>query len=178
MERKFNNNEAGRKFGTGLLLITIALLALWVPVVIDKLTDFNSFRMGILNQPFSDEMGNVLIYLLPSLEILTIILLISKKNNRYGIYLSAILMFLFTGYVGLALAGAWEKLPCGCGSIISGMTWNEHFFFNLAFLALSIAGIYLSHSQRRNPTGCEVAEGGSAKRQYKTHFFTFKFSKK
>lgn len=179
MKWSFRQEKFKDRFSIGLfLVITIALLALWIPVVIDKLMDFSSFRMGILNQPFSDHLGNILIYVLPVVEILTITLLIGNKTNRYGMYMSAILMFLFTGYVGLALAGAWEKLPCGCGSVINGMSWKQHFIFNVVFLALSIAGVYLSNSQRRNFTGCEVAEGGSAKRLYHKPFFHFqKFEK-
>lgn len=158
------------KSGTWLFIVSLTLLTLWIPVTLDKLINFTAFRTGILNQPFSSSIGKVLIFMLPLLEILTILLLIGNRTNRYGIFMSTILMSLFTSYVGLALAGAWEKLPCGCGSVISGMSWTEHFIFNLAFLALSIAGIYLSNLQRRHLTGCEVAEGGSAKRLIKSIF--------
>lgn len=51
-----------------LNIVVLLLLVLWIPVVIDKLTDFEAFKNGIFNQPFSDSLGNVLIYTLPVLE--------------------------------------------------------------------------------------------------------------
>ncbi|MBL1410975.1 hypothetical protein JKG61_19610 [Sphingobacterium sp. C459-1T] len=74
------------------------------------------------------------------MEILTVILLITDRFRRLGLLLSSIWMAAFTGYIGLALLGAWGKLPCGCGLIISGISWMQHFWFNLFFLAISITG--------------------------------------
>ncbi|GAA0886530.1 hypothetical protein GCM10009120_51290 [Sphingobacterium siyangense subsp. cladoniae] len=156
---------SGKK-GIALLLIILSLLALWIPVTIDKLTDFTVFKKGILNQPFSDGLGYVLIYALPVLECGAVICLISEKLRGTGLVLSTLLMVAFTGYVGMALLGAWEKLPCGCGSVISGMTWLQHFFFNVFFLLLSITGHYLWYKLRGSNAGSETAEGGSAKRLY------------
>lgn len=157
------------KIGKRLLAITLALLALWIPVGIDKLTDFEAFKSGILNQPFSDSLGNMLIYTLPVLECTIIICLISKGWRKVGLVLSTLLMAAFTGYVGIALLGAWEKLPCGCGSVISGMTWMQHFFFNLFFLLLSISGLYLWYKSRSSNAGGGTAEGVSAKRHNKKY---------
>ncbi|HMR83035.1 MAG TPA: hypothetical protein PKE30_07885 [Niabella sp.] len=152
----------------------LALLALWIPVAIDKLTDFETFKSGIYNQPFSDSLGNVLIYTLPVLECATIIFLIYEGWRKVGLILSTMLMTAFTGYVGIALLGAWEKLPCGCGSVISGMSWPKHFLFNLLFLFLSLSGLYLWRKLRSGDAGSEAAEGGSAKRHIKQYSLTSK----
>lgn len=146
-----------------------------MPVVIDKLTDFEAFKKGILNQPFSNQLGYVLIYALPVLEIATVICLVYPKFQRAGLLLSTFLMVAFTGYVGVAPAGAWEKLPCECGSVISGMTWLQHFFFNLLFLFLSGWGLYLWYKLRGSNAGGETTESGSAKRQIKKYSLTSKF---
>src|SRR5690606_13210286 len=53
-------------------IVIALLLLLWVPVSIDKMVDFASFKDGILNQPFSDSLGHILIYTLPAFELLTV----------------------------------------------------------------------------------------------------------
>jgi hypothetical protein len=146
-------------------LIIITLLLLWIPVSMDKLLNFGTFKTGILIQPFSDDLGKVLIYSLPVLETAVVVLLIIEAWRMLGLWLSAVLMAAFTVYIGIALLGAWEKLPCGCGSVISGLNWKQHFWFNLFFLLLSITGILLQRNLQRNDgSGLAKAEGVSAKR--------------
>ncbi|WP_188876125.1 MauE/DoxX family redox-associated membrane protein [Sphingobacterium alkalisoli] len=143
--------------------ITVALLLLWIPVSIDKLINFQQFRYGILQQPLSYTIAWVVIYTLPVLEISIVILLViqnlrdSAKRRNVGIWrfhltnpflLSSLLMAAFTGYVGLALLGAWGKVPCACGSVISGMSWMQHFWFNTLFLTISITGVILHKKSR------------------------------
>ena len=136
-----------------LTLILLILLTLWIPVTLDKIIDFEIFKSGILRQPFSDVLGHILIYTLPAIEGLIILFLLIPSMRYKGMQLSLGLMLVFTVYVGLALAGAWKKLPCGCGSVISGLTWKQHFFFNLFFTALSAAGVYLTNLQRGRAAG-------------------------
>nr|WP_312362415.1 MauE/DoxX family redox-associated membrane protein [Sphingobacterium sp.] len=145
----------------------ILLLLLWVAVSIDKLLDFAAFKDGILRQPFSDSLGYILIYTLPALELITVLGLVTEKFRKPGLVLSMVLMTAFTAYIAVALLGAWEELPCGCGSIISGMNWTQHFFFNLFFLMLSGWGYYLWYKLRGSDIGNETTEGVSAKRLIK-----------
>ncbi|MBD1426071.1 MauE/DoxX family redox-associated membrane protein [Sphingobacterium arenae] len=160
-----------KKKTTYITLISIALLLLWIPVSLDKLLHFETFKAGILRQPFSDTLGQVLIYLLLPLEILVVGLIVSSRFRLLGFGLSSLLMAAFTGYIGIALLDAWEKLPCGCGSVISGMSWMQHFWFNLFFLALSIWGYYLQRGLHRNSgSRPAVVEGLSAKRQHTNIF--------
>ncbi|CDS92102.1 conserved membrane hypothetical protein [Sphingobacterium sp. PM2-P1-29] len=149
-------------------IVIVLLLLLWVPVSIDKITDFAAFKSGILRQPFSDNLGYILIYILPALELITVLALVMEKFRKAGLILSTVLMTAFTAYIAVALLGAWEKLPCGCGSVISGMNWTQHLFFNLFFLLLSIAGLYLWYKLRNSSVGSEAVEGGSAKRHIKS----------
>ncbi|WP_286770080.1 MauE/DoxX family redox-associated membrane protein [Sphingobacterium sp. 40-24] len=165
METTITYQDQRKRKQIAFNIVIALLLLLWVPVSIDKIIDFASFKDGILKQPFSNDLGYVLIYTLPALELLIAFALVSEKFRRIGLILSTLLMAVFTGYIGVALLGAWEKLPCGCGSVISGMTWIQHFFFNLFFLALSISGLYLWYKLRGSDVGNRTTEGGSAKRQ-------------
>mgnify|MGYP003808960451 CR=1 FL=1 len=162
--------QMGMKRRIVLQVVIVFLLLLWIPVSIDKITNFENFKTGILNQPFSDKLGHVLVYILPGGELLTATALVSEKFRGPGLVSSCLLMSFFTGYIAIALLGAWERLPCGCGLVIRGMTWTQHFFFNLFFLFLSGWGYYLWHKLRGTSAGGGTAKGVSAKRQYKSIF--------
>lgn len=125
-------------------IIIISLLLLWIPVTIDKIINFESFKAGILRQPISETFQFLAMYTLPLAELITAILLISKKFQRSGLILSIILMSVFTSYVAFALIGAFGKIPCSCGSIISSFNWQQHLWFNIIFLCLSGLGLILN----------------------------------
>lgn len=146
-------------------LLTLLLLALWIPVTLDKMLNFPVFETGILRQPFDDRLGQVLIFVLPVLEALIILMLLLPAFRKWGFALSTLLMLAFTAYIGVALAGAWEHLPCGCGSVINGLSWKQHFFFNLFFLLCSGYGFYRLNIPQDGAMGGETVKGGPAKRQ-------------
>ncbi|MGE9310804.1 MauE/DoxX family redox-associated membrane protein [Niabella sp. CJ426] len=131
-----------------IIALTIFLLAMWIPVVIDKWTHFELFKSGMMNQPMPGQLNRFLVYLLPAFESLTVLLLIIGRTRMLGLWFSLVLMFLFTGYVGLALIGIWEKLPCSCGSVIKSLSWKQHFIFNLSFLILSAYGLKKSYQNK------------------------------
>lgn len=125
----------------------LLLLLLWVPVVIDKVLYFNTFRIDILKQPFDDSIALVVYYSLPFLEGAAVLLLIIPKYQKVGFILSSFLLISFTVYVLITMLGLWDKIPCGCGALIAGMSWVQHFFFNLFFLFISFLGLYLNKNQ-------------------------------
>ena len=143
MEITLIHQDQRKKMRIALNIVIMLLLLLWIPVSVDKILNFAIFKTGILAQPFSNHLGYILIYILPLAEVITAITLITEKFRKIGLLLSTTLMFAFTCYIAVALLGAWEKLPCSCGSVINGMNWKQHFFFNLFFLCLSLVGLYL-----------------------------------
>src|SRR5690606_20993862 len=59
----------------------------------------------------------------------------------------------FTLFILFGVLGWYDKRPCGCGSVISGLTWEQHLWFNIGFLLISIAGLWLTRpSADQNPT--------------------------
>lgn len=146
-------------------VITLLLLILWVPVVVDKLIDYGSFRAGMLRQPLPTSMIDILLWLLPFAETLVVaLLLINNRTRRWAMYLSSLLLLAFTAYIGLALLGLWEKVPCVCGSVIRFLTWKQHFLFNLFFLLISIWGIYSTRNiQHPSSLGEAGRMGGPTK---------------
>lgn len=147
-----------------LFILTLLLLGLWIPSLIEKLTDFPMFMFAMMGQYFPIWFNKTLIGVLPIAEGLIIGLLLKPRKNLLGMCISFLLMLGFTGYVGVAALSDWVKIPCGCMKLISNMSWLGHFFFNLSFLILSGVGIILSKIQRGRANRDGLAEGGSAKR--------------
>src|SRR5690606_9588578 len=155
------------KFNTSHLyrVIIVRLLARWLPITIDKTFDFAAFQSGILNQPFPNFLGYILIYTLPVLDMATVATLVVSRCQKLGLILSTTLLTAFSTYIAIAFLGTWEQLPCGCGSVIKGMNWTQHLIFNLIFLMFSGWGLYLWYKLRGSNVGDDTVRGGSAKRR-------------
>jgi hypothetical protein len=65
------------------------------------------------------------------------VLLFFESTVLYGYLLSFLLLLLFTAYILLMFLLS-PYLPCSCGGLIEALTWRQHIFFNLAFMAISL----------------------------------------
>ena len=141
MHAKFNMSPAYRSF-----LPTAAsalLILLFVYAALSKLLDLPLFRGQLYNQSFPHQLADVLIIALPASELLTCGLLLLPTTRRYGLWLSALLLSLFTLYIVLVLLGFWSRVPCSCGGVLARLSWTQHLLFNLFFLVLSVMGFCL-----------------------------------
>ncbi|GGC21179.1 hypothetical protein GCM10011386_11410 [Parapedobacter defluvii] len=137
-------------------IIKLALLALWVPVAVEKLWDLSGFYSTLRRQPIPQWSADILFWLLPLLELGAAILLAwprSRRRTQQGMWLSAILMLVFTLFILFGVLGWYEKRPCGCGSVISGLSWNDHLWFNAVFFLLAVLGVWLTWPTRQ-ASGC------------------------
>ncbi|MDT3402303.1 MauE/DoxX family redox-associated membrane protein [Mucilaginibacter terrae] len=130
-------------------IIAALLILLFVYTAVSKWIDFQTFVIQMRMQSLPPVMQQILIYTLPATELVTAALLVFTGTKRYGLYLSALLMFLFTAYVAMVMLHAFERVPCSCGGVLKWMTWEQHLYFNIFFLLLSLSGIYLSNRERR-----------------------------
>jgi putative oxidoreductase len=128
---------------TGLLIL------LFVYAALSKLLDLPLFRGQLYNQSFSHRLADVLVFGLPASELLTSGLLMFQRTRRYGLWLSALLMTVFTIYITLVLLQFWSRVPCSCGGVLAHLSWAQHLIFNLFFLALSVMALWLDPPQRR-----------------------------
>lgn len=122
---------------------TLILLAMWIPVSLDKIMHFELFKNAMIQQPFNDRFGLLLAYILPLLEWSTVVLLLIPSLRRYGFLLSSFLMLLFTAYVALAIIASPDNLPCGCGLVFQHLSWEVHLVLNSIFLLISLLGLLL-----------------------------------
>jgi len=65
------------------------------------------------------------------------VLLFFESTALYGYLLSFLLLLLFTAYILLMFLLS-PFLPCSCGGLIESLSWRQHIFFNLAFMAISL----------------------------------------
>jgi len=98
----------------------------------------------MLNQVFTKNIANVLVWAVPFTELLAGSLLIFLKTRLAGLYASLLLLISFTIYIGLVMNNVFGRIPCSCGGVLNKMTWEQHLVFNIVFLLLTATAILLS----------------------------------
>lgn len=145
------------------LIISIAyfsvLLFLYTGVV--KLMDIHLFREQLISSPLVGPIAGFISWALPIGEIIIAILLFIPRFRLTGLYLSAILMILFTFYV-VALMLIDNHLSCSCGGIIEDLSLKQHLLFNSACVILSVVGIAVARKQKPTPQFKWVTASGAA----------------
>lgn len=131
-------------------IIAALLILLFVYAAISKLIDYGHARGQMLNQVFPRQIGIVLVWAVPLMELVTAGLLLFEKTKMQGLYLSFGLLSAFTSYIGWVLRHVFSRIPCSCGGVLSHMGWSNHFFFNLFFLAITVTAIFLQKQQERS----------------------------
>ncbi len=112
-----------------LQVLTFALLCLWIYVGSKKVFTYTEFRASMIRQPFADQYGIVLSYILPAVELATGILFIFEGTKRLGFWATLILMLIFSSYVILALRDTWGSIPCDC-ILEFPISWKAHLWVN------------------------------------------------
>ncbi len=141
------------------IIVQIATLLLVFVLVYTGLTkwiNFNHFSRSMLSQPLPYALTNVLIYLIPFIEIVAALLLIPQHTRQLGLWITSLLMIAFTAYVVYIKLSALENTTCPCGGLFSQLNWNQHTWVNslLTIIAITTTLIYRNlfpgHGKRRN----------------------------
>ncbi|MDR6338766.1 hypothetical protein HNQ91_001817 [Filimonas zeae] len=126
-----------------IVIINIMLIILWVYAAVIKLTDVKKFRESLITQVIPRWMAKTLVWALPLSELLSAGLLLFAGTRLWGMYLSALMMLVFTVYVGCAAYLVFTSYPCPCGGLFTRIGWKKHFKVNIFFTLLSLLGILL-----------------------------------
>ncbi|MEB2787186.1 MauE/DoxX family redox-associated membrane protein [Algoriphagus persicinus] len=126
-------------------IFSILLILLWTYTGLDKLVRWKASRNAFHNQTFPAELAEVLTYAVPILELLLASLLLFSVTRWWGYLGSILLLTVFTTYVGLIWVGAFPRVPCNCAGILESLGWAEHFWLNLGFIGVAVAGIRLKN---------------------------------
>lgn len=115
-------------------------IILFMYTAANKILTLNSFASTLAKMSFIGRYSKILAWGIPILEIVVSIVLIIPSFRRRGLRASLFLMIIFTVYL-IYMVLSKSKLPCNCGGVISSMTWHQHIWFNLSFIALAMLGI-------------------------------------
>ncbi|RYF25076.1 MAG: DoxX family membrane protein [Flavobacteriales bacterium] len=135
-----------------IIAISCLLILLWVYTAMSKLTGFAKFEQEMAAQNFGPSSTEILVWTIPTVELIAAFALLFGKTRLYGFVLSFVLLLLFTGYIALVLLGSFEKIPCSCGGVLQQLGWQAHFWFNVFFLLLSAMGIIIQRKQHISQT--------------------------
>lgn len=128
--------------------ICLLCLALFATAAYSKVAEHETFLKGLSRVSFIGGAALYIAWLVPVTEIFISILLIVPQTQRLGLYGFTGLMTVFTGYILSMLFWA-EKLPCHCNLIIEKLSWGEHVWFNLGFIALAICALWLGRATNK-----------------------------
>lgn len=143
MKNKLNTIRKTPATQTISEVIVGLVIVLFVYTAVSKLANFDLFRRQMLLQVFPLWLSAILVWVVPFAELIAAIMLLFSNTMLKGLYLSGLLMTVFTGYIALVLLHVFEKVPCSCGGILQNMGWATHLVFNAAFLILIIVAIIL-----------------------------------
>jgi hypothetical protein len=122
--------------------ITIFFILLWAYVSFPKFLNMKRFRYVMLSQVIPKWLANILYVLLPVFEIGVMFLLLFDKTRLLGMYVSFLLMLIFTIYIGGAAFNFYKLHLCPCGKLFSKLSWKKHFLVNLVLTLLALVGTY------------------------------------
>ncbi|WP_231426446.1 MauE/DoxX family redox-associated membrane protein [Pedobacter sp. Leaf250] len=125
------------------------MIIVWGYAAISKILDFKTFSQQIIRQFSPTEIGILIAYAIPCIELLIIALLIFKSTIHYGVKLSTGLIGIFTLYIGFMVFGFAGQVPCSCGGILEKMSWKVHFVFNILFLITHLIPLSLINTLRK-----------------------------
>lgn len=123
-------------------IISCLFIILFVYAAVTKLTDYQKFTVQIGQSPLLMALSGWIAWMVPTVEILTALMLSFQKLRLIGMYASFTLMMMFTVYIVMILNFA-DHVPCSCGGILEKLGWTEHLIFNISFVVLAVIGILL-----------------------------------
>jgi putative oxidoreductase len=130
------------------LELTSYLLAfLFLMAAGSKLADLKKFTWEINNQPFDNAYTPFLVIAVPVTELILVLCLLWPKFRLAGMYGSAILMTIFTIYIGLVTFNVYDRQPCGCAFGFDKLSWPQHLAMNAGLMVLSYTALYLLRYQ-------------------------------
>lgn len=126
-------------------IIAALFILLFLYTAITKVAEQEQFANVMRQSPLIGNYSYALSWIIPILEIITALILFLPFQGirQWGFTIAFMLMSGFTLYILYMLLFA-PDLPCSCGGVISGMTWVQHFIFNIFFTILAAFGVWYS----------------------------------
>lgn len=118
-------------------------MALFLYTAYAKIVDHARFLHGLTRVHLISSFAVFISFSVPTVEIIIALLLLIPPTAKIGLYSFIAVMLSFTIYIVSAMI--WEQnLPCHCGGAIEKLSWGQHIWFNLTFIALAIIALRLN----------------------------------
>lgn len=137
---RFNISYKTKNNITDIIAYLYVLLFLYTAT--SKLLEHEKFQLQISKSPIITDYANILVWMVPAMEIIISVMLLINSIRTVGLYAGFMLMCLFTAYI-VAILNFTDHIPCGCGGVLQNLGWTEHLIFNMVFVLLAIAAILL-----------------------------------
>ena len=125
-----------------IIAIRWLCMALFLYTAYAKIIDHDRFLKGLKRVHLIHGFAVLLSFAVPVVEIMVAVLLLIPKTSELGLKSFIAVMSSFTIYIVSAMI--WEKkLPCHCGGAIEKLSWTQHLWFNLAFIAIAVFALLL-----------------------------------
>jgi len=128
--------------------ICLLYILLFVYAAVSKILEFENFQAQLGQSTILGAYAGIISYTVIIIELLTSLMLSIPHFRLKGLYVSFGLMCLFTIYIFIIL-NFTTNIPCSCGGILEKMTWKEHLVFNIIWVAMSVAALFLYSEMRR-----------------------------
>jgi len=138
-------------------IICMLFIILFVYAAFNKLFTRPLFAAQMRKAHLLEAISEPMSYIVPIVEILISILLISTRYKLKALFAATGLMVLFTIYIATILLINTEA-PCGCGGIIQDLSWPAHMAMNILFVSLGLIGIKLQRKVAETKTSVSVYE--------------------
>ena len=122
-------------------IVAFLFEALFLYASFNKILDYQKFTVQISQSPLLTGFGNLIPWIVISTEVVVSIMLFIPRFRLFGLFASFCLMTMFSAYI-IAILNFSSYVPCSCGGILDELGWRDHLIFNIAFVFLSLVGIY------------------------------------
>lgn len=125
-------------------IISLLLIILFVYAASSKLIDYQKFQVQLGQSPLLTEYASVVAWAIPVFEVIISSFLAINTLRIVGLFASFTLMTIFTAYI-IVITQFAEYVPCSCGGVLQKLGWTEHLIFNICFVILIIAAVFLEN---------------------------------
>jgi hypothetical protein len=131
-------------------IIAILYMSMFLYTAFSKWSDYTMTREQMALMPLLESVAHIVVWLLPTTEIVITLLIFFQQTRKKGLYAATILMILFTLYI-IYMMLFYPHLPCSCGGFLNELSWPGHLVFNGSFILLGILAIRMYNKSNSIP---------------------------
>lgn len=129
---------------TFLDIVCLLYIFLLVYAAMNKGLDFENFKVQLGQSPLLSAFADWVSWTVLIVEFLIALLLIFRRTRLMALYAGFTLMTMFSVYIFVIL-NYGSFVPCSCGGVLEKMSWKQHLIFNIVFVLLAGAALWLNH---------------------------------